>query len=178
MIDLDSKGGHTLTKIAIISDTHDNFTNLSRALEQIHAAGADMLLHCGDLCAPFMVSRLAQGFAGPIHIVFGNNDGDGRLIQSIASKHPQVTLHGIYAEISNGNRTLAMIHYPEPARRIAASDAFDLVCYGHDHTQHLSAVGRTWLLNAGELMGLRSKPTWATYDTRAHTVEVMEVGER
>lgn len=158
-----------MTKIAIISDTHDNFTNLARALEQIHAAGAEMLLHCGDLCAPFMVSRLAQNFAGPIHIVFGNNDGDGRLLQSIAAKHPQVTLHGIYAEISAGNRTLAMIHYPEPARRIAQSGQLDLVCYGHDHKRHHERIGKCHLVNPGELLGMYGVLTWGLYDGNENT---------
>ena len=165
-----------MARIAIFTDSHDHLATLERALDLAEAAGAEVLLHCGDLCAPFMLNCMGERFRGPIHVVFGNNDGDGRLLQAVAAKHPQVSLHGIYAELTIDGRTIAMIHYPEPARRIAASDAFDLVCYGHDHTQHLSAVGRTWLLNAGELMGLRSKPTWATYDTRAHTVEVMEVG--
>ena len=53
-----------MTKIAILSDTHDNIANLEKAMAQIRTSGAEVLLHCGDLCAPFMVSRLAQGFAG------------------------------------------------------------------------------------------------------------------
>ncbi len=160
-----------MTKIALLSDTHDNIANLERALAAIKASGADHLLHAGDLCAPFMVSRLAQNFAGPIHIVFGNNDGDGRLLQTIASKHPHVTLHGPYAELAIGGRQIGLIHYPEPALRIAQSGQLDLVCYGHNHQRHHERIGRSWLVNPGELLGLYGVLTWGLYDTATHHYE-------
>jgi putative phosphoesterase len=164
-----------MTKIAIISDSHDNIWNLDKALEQVRASGADMLLHCGDLVAPFIIDRLANGFPGQIHIVFGNNDGDGRLLQTLAANHPRVHLHGIYIELETGGRRIAMIHYPEPARRIAQSGQFDLVCYGHDHTKHAEQMGDAWLVNPGEIMGMRGHVTWGLYDCDAHTFEHIEV---
>jgi uncharacterized protein len=158
-----------MPRVAIVSDTHDNLANLEQALTQIRASGAEVLLHCGDLCAPFMVARLAQGFSGPIHIVFGNNDGDGRLLQSIASKHPHVTLHGIYAEVTVAQRQIALIHYPEPARRIAQSGQLDLVCYGHNHQRHHEKIGTCHLVNPGEILGMYGVVTWGLYDTSTHT---------
>ncbi len=164
-----------MTKVAVISDSHDQIATLERALEQIRGAEAEILLHCGDLCAPFILNLLGEQFSGPIHVIFGNNDGDGRLLQTIAAKHSQVTLHGIYAELSAGQRRIAMIHYPEPAQRIAQSGALDLVCYGHDHTQHLERIGDCWLLNPGEILGMKSAPTWALYDTAADKAEIRTV---
>jgi putative phosphoesterase len=161
-----------MTRIAIVSDSHDQIANLTRALEAAQAAGAEMLLHCGDLCAPFMLNLLGERFVGPVHVVFGNNDGDGRLLQSIASKHPQITLHGIYAELKIDGREIAMIHYPEPARRIAQSGHFDLVCYGHDHSKLLETVGQGWLLNPGELLGMKGAASWAIYDTETGVAQI------
>ncbi|MBW7884557.1 MAG: YfcE family phosphodiesterase [Caldilineaceae bacterium] len=154
-----------MTKIAIFSDSHDHLQTLEKALAHAHEAGATILLHCGDLCAPFMLKLLGDRFAGPVHIVLGNNDGDGRLLQTVAGQYPHVQLHGIYAELAVDSRQLAMIHYPEPARRIAESGAFDLVCYGHDHLKNLERVGKGVLLNPGEIMGMKAAPTWALYDT-------------
>jgi putative phosphoesterase len=164
-----------MTKIAVFSDSHDHLQALQQALAGANSAGAEVLIHCGDLCAPFVLRTLAERFRGPIHVVFGNNDADGRLLQTIAALHSHVTLHGIYAEIEAGGRRIAVIHYPEPARRIAQSGELDLVCYGHDHTQLLEAFGSTWLLNPGEIMGMRSAPTWAIYDTAAHQVTIHSV---
>ncbi len=155
-----------MTKIAILSDSHDQIAHLNQALDAALAAGAGVLLHCGDLCAPFMLNQIGERFSGPVHVVFGNNDGDGRLLQVIAAKHPQIHLHGIYTELEVDGRQLAMIHYPEPARRIAQSGQFDLVCYGHDHTRLLEQVGRGWLLNPGEVLGMKGAFSWAIYDTQ------------
>ena len=158
-----------MTKIAILSDTHDNLHNLDIALQQIAASGAEVMLHCGDLCAPFIIPRLAESFAGLIHIIFGNNDGDGRLLQMQASRFAQVTLHGIYAELEISGRSLALIHYPEPARRIAQSSQFDVVCYGHNHLQNGETIGRCYLINPGEVLGMKGTPSWALYDCAQHT---------
>ena len=164
-----------MTKIAIFSDSHDNIWMLEIALKQVQARGAEALLHCGDLCAPFIVKQLAEGFPGEIHLVFGNNDGDGRLIQVVGAQFPRVIHHGIYAELNIGGRKIAMIHYPEPALRIAQSGQFDLVCYGHDHTRHHEIMGPTHFVNPGEIMGKDHAPTWGLYDCEANTFEWVEV---
>ncbi|MCO6450832.1 MAG: metallophosphoesterase family protein [Caldilineales bacterium] len=162
-----------MTKIAIFSDSHDNIWNLDKALGQARSLGAEALVHCGDLCSPFVIRQLAEGFTGPIHLVFGNNDGDGRLIQTVASEFAHVKHHGFYAEIWIASRHIALIHYPEPALRIAQSHQLDLVCYGHNHARQIRQVDDTWLVNPGELLGKDNPATWAMYDCTAHTCELI-----
>ncbi len=162
-------------KIAVFSDSHDQVAHVESALAAANAAGAEVLIHCGDLCAPFIVDLLGRRFAGPTHIVFGNNDGDGRMLQVIAARFPQITLWGIYAELTVGNRALAVIHYPEPARRIAQSGQFDLVCYGHNHLKAVESVGKGLLANPGELLGKDGTPTWGLYDTETGQFDLKEV---
>ena len=156
-------------KIAVLSDSHDNIVNLDRALRGVNAAGCEALLHCGDLVAPFIAAQIAQAFAGPIHIIEGNNDGDGRLLQQTAASFAHVVLHGPYVELTLGGRRIAAIHYPEPARRIAQSGVFDLVCYGHDHQPHCEPVGDCLLVNPGEVMGRFGAPSWGLYDCSDHS---------
>ncbi len=162
-------------KIAILSDSHDNIWNLEKALIAANQNGAEVLLHCGDLVAPFIVAQIAQAFAGPIHILEGNNDGDGRLQQQVASQFPHVTLHGIYAELDLGGRDIALIHYPEPARRIAQSGHFDLVCYGHNHRQNWEQIGKCMLVNPGEVMGRYGAPSWGLYDAALHRYKLQAI---
>jgi uncharacterized protein len=171
-------------KIAIFSDSHDNIAALEQALAQANAAGAELLLHCGDLCAPFMLERMGAGFSGPIHVVFGNNDGDGRLLQTIAQKHSQIHLHGVYIELAfnsgTNNVAVALIHYPEPAYRIAQSGQFNLVAYGHNHMKKIEIVENSvdkssLLVNPGELLGMRGLPTWALYDSTSGECSLQEV---
>ena len=163
-------------RIAIFSDSHDNIWNLDKALAAVNEAGCERLLHCGDLVAPFIVAQIAQAFDGPVHIVEGNNDGDGRLQQQVTADFSHVTLHGPYAELELGGRRLALIHYPQPARRIAQSGLFDLVCYGHDHQPHWERIGACLLVNPGEVMGRYGAPSWGLYDCANHSYTPQAIG--
>lgn len=161
-------------RIAILSDTHDNIWSLDRALAL--AASADAYIHCGDLCSPFVIVHLGKGTAGkPVHVVWGNNEGDILLITRQAAGFPAIHFHGPLAELELGGCRVGVNHYPEIARRLAESGAYDLVCYGHDHTAHQEIVGETLLLNPGELMGLLGEASFAVYDTVSRTAELVPV---
>ena len=160
-------------RIAICSDIHDNIWRLEAALPGMSQANA--LLFCGDFCAPFTLVQLARGFEGPIHAVSGNNDGDQRLLLQMAEESANVTLHGQFADLQLGGLRVAVNHYPEIARGLAAADAYDLVCYGHDHKLYQEQIGETLLINPGEIMGRFGRSTYAIYDTDDHSVAVIDV---
>lgn len=161
-------------KLAILSDTHDNIWAFDLAKD--HMKTADAVLHCGDLCSPFMIPRLSQAAAGKaVHIVWGNNDGDKRLLMAQAGKVNNVLIHGEFADISLGGMQIFLNHYPEIAMAVAESDVYDMVCYGHDHTAHQSTVGKTILLNPGEIMGLNGKRTMVLIDTNTREIEWVEI---
>jgi putative phosphoesterase len=161
-------------RIAIISDTHDNIWRLERSLR--HLVDADAVLHCGDLISPFMLVRLAEGVGGsPVHLVWGNNDGDKYLLAQKASNYHNVHLHGELAEVALDGVKVAVNHYPEIARPLAESGKYDLVCFGHDHTPSEEWVGDTLLLNPGELMGLNGRSTMVMYTTDERQFERVEI---
>ncbi|MCF8062181.1 MAG: metallophosphatase family protein [Deltaproteobacteria bacterium] len=149
--------------IVICSDIHDNIWKLDTMLHQ--AAGCGALIFCGDFCAPFTLSQIGEGFAGPVHVVWGNNDGDKWLLTRNAHASGNVTLHGDFAELEIGGRSIAVNHYPGIAAPLAASQVYDAVFYGHDHTPRNERIGPTLLLNPGEVMGRLGKSTFALYDT-------------
>ncbi|HSJ04995.1 MAG TPA: YfcE family phosphodiesterase [Verrucomicrobium sp.] len=152
-------------KIAVLSDIHDNLTNLAAATRQVADIQAEALLFLGDFCAPFTLAQLAESFSGPIHVVFGNNDGDLFLISRVAGKHTHVTLHGQLAELELGGRKIGLNHYPDISRRLAESGAYDAVFSGHDHQRYVHQIGKTLWANPGEVMGRFGKPSFGVYDT-------------
>ena len=150
--------------IAIMSDSHDNIWKIDQAIPYLRSA--DMVIHCGDLCAPFVVRQLGEGLPEtPLHIVWGNNDGDTYMIAQVAKEYPRVFLHGPFAKLEMGGLRIGVNHYPEVARGLALSREFDLVCYGHDHTAHEEIVGDCLLLNPGEMMGMKGCSTLAIMDS-------------
>ena len=162
-------------RIAILSDIHDNIWVLKDLLAGLQA---DALLFCGDFCAPFTLAQIAEGFGGPVHVVFGNNDGDKLLLSRVASRFSHVTLHGDLAELDLDGRRVAVSHYPQVGRALAQSGAYDLVCYGHNHESTVEQVGSTVLVNPGEVMGRLGRSTYAVYDTATGQAGILEVTRR
>lgn len=153
-------------KVAVLSDIHDHVQNLERVLDQVQDAG--VLVCCGDLCSPFTLDTLAKGFSGPVHVTFGNNDGDILLLTRIAAKHPHVTLAAPFGQVEAGGRPLAFIHYPELGEGLAALGRYDAVFVGHTHLPEVRTVGKTVLANPGEVMGRLVAPGYGIYDTETH----------
>ncbi len=169
-------------KIAVISDIHDNIWNLQKALAMPELQATEAMLCCGDLCSPFVIHLLGRAYSGPVHIVFGNNDGDVAAIIGNAKKYSNINIHGEYFRSLLGGSTLAMNHYPDKARAIAENGGFDIVCYGHNHTVVSDEmVGDTLLINPGAIMGyhgggLRDIPaTYVVLDTDLPIAEVYQI---
>jgi putative phosphoesterase len=157
-------------KVAIFSDIHDNLPKLRAALD--HCQHADALICCGDLCSPFVAKELGQGFKGPVHIVFGNNDGDRWRIAMNGAKFPNLQFYGEYVELELDGKTFSVNHFDAIARAIAKGGAYDVVCFGHNHKLEMAQQGRTLLINPGEIFGgLTGNSTFVIYDTEKGAAE-------
>ena len=168
------KVGEEAMRIAVLSDTHDNIWKIEAAAP--HLQQAEAVLHCGDLCSPFVIKHLAEAVGErALHVVWGNNDGDTFAIGRVASAYPRVKIHGMLARLELGGVAIALNHYPEIAHDLARSGQYGLVCYGHDHTLHQSEIDGCLLLNPGEMMGLNGRSTLALVDLPAMSVEILEV---
>jgi len=156
-------------RIGILSDSHDHVWNLRAALAALRGE-AEVLVHCGDLCSPFIVPILAE-FPGPVHAVFGNNDADRYRLQLQAAKTGNVKLHGESFFHELGGKRFAVHHFDDVGRRLAASGEFDVVCYGHDHRHEIERVGRCLRIDPGAILGYRPSgakdvdPTFVVLDT-------------
>lgn len=169
-------------KIAIISDSHDNVPNIKTALNYINKEKINILIHCGDLAAPAMLSEVIEpnfhpSSNGEIHIVFGNV-GDPDLLTELAKKYKNVTVHGERGETNVDGKKIAFCHKPEDAKKLAQTGLYDLVFYGHTHKPWLEKLKvptrskEVLLVNPGTLAGLFNKATFAIYDTSNNKLEL------
>ncbi|MDD5290391.1 MAG: YfcE family phosphodiesterase [Patescibacteria group bacterium] len=159
-------------KIAIISDIHDNLTNLEKFLDWAKNNQIDEIFVCGDLCAPAtLVKVLAPGFAGKIRIVFGNVC-DRDLEKEKADELKNIVHYGDLAEFNIGDIKVAMIHFPAKAKELAESGKYDMVFYGHTHRPWIEQVEKTVLANPGTLAGMFYEATFAAWDTNNNKLEL------
>ena len=161
--------------IAIMSDSHDNIWNLRNALEIIKKKNAQMIIHCGDFIAPFMLVELDQSGI-PVHGVFGNNDGDKYLLtkHSLASL-TNITLYDPVGLVDAEGFKIGFTHHGIVGEGLAAGGNFNLVCFGHSHKYFFKKIGRTILLNPGEIMGKDGLPSFCLVDTDTVNVEKIEL---
>ncbi|MEM7659775.1 MAG: metallophosphoesterase family protein [Bacteroidota bacterium] len=173
--------------LLILSDIHDHLWKLDRILDQVKA---DVLICCGDLCAPFVMASMAKQFARPIHVVFGNNDADLFRITRIATNFGErVHLHGELGEVALDGISIAINHFPEIARGLARSGQYDLVCFGHNHRRESQTIRggekAVHLLNPGPVMGMalqngnpvRVASSFAMFDTEKREASLWTLDE-
>ncbi len=159
-------------KLAIFSDSHDNIPNTEKALDWINKEKIDFIIHCGDLAAPAMLTKvIAPKFSGEIHMVHGNV-GDPKLLEEVAKDFKNVRVHGEVGEIELDGKKIAFTHFPEKALKLAKNSELDLVFYGHTHKPWEEKIGRTKLVNPGTLAGMFYKATFAVYDTATDKLEL------
>lgn len=164
-------------KIAIISDSHDNLANIKKAIDILKKEKIKTILHCGDICAPATLAEILKEFSGKVHIVFGNVDGDHFRMTKIAFEDsPRLKVLGELGKIKIGSKKIAFCHFPEFAQGLAATQKYDLVFYGHTHKPWEEKIGKTRLINPGNLAGLFYRATFAIYDTKTDKLELKILG--
>ena len=126
-----------------------------------------LLVHMQAVC-----KNMGAEFAGDIHCVFGNGDGDRFAIANVArSQYPNLKLHGEYAELEFDGVKVAVTHYPFYARALARTGDYRAVFSGHTHEQHEERLGETLWVNPGEVLGWKGRASCALYDPGANLVE-------
>ncbi|MGB9758049.1 MAG: metallophosphoesterase [Candidatus Bipolaricaulaceae bacterium] len=158
--------------IGIISDTHDNLTNLRKVLGTFRKEGVELVLHAGDFVSPFTAEPFRE--AGPRLIgVFGNNDGDKLYLRE--RFHGIGELHHGPHELELSGRKIVLMHEPRALEALVASGRYELLIYGHTHRPEIRA-GPPLVVNPGELGGwLTGRATYAVVDLRTLRAEILEL---
>ena len=167
-------------KICIISDSHDNRLLLATAVRDARAAGAETILHCGDVVAPSTL-EVIKPYNLPIHVIHGNNTGDLYMMGRISAQTSNLTTYyGQDAGLNLGGQRVFLVHYPHYAEAMATTGDWDLVCCGHDHKVDIRTIrnikgGDTHLVNPGTVGGIKAPATWVLGDLDTMTFTVNEV---
>jgi uncharacterized protein len=164
-------------KIGVVSDSHDRADALGRAVREAAQAGAQAVIHCGDLIGT-QTLRPALEAGVPMHVIHGNNLGDPISLARWSRERPaQLQYHGADARLELAGRRIFVVHYPEYGYAMACTGDWDLVCCGHSHIAGVQQVanvkgGKSWLVNPGTVAGLAAPATWLLGDLEAMRFEL------
>lgn len=163
--------------IGILSDTHDNVPRTRGAVAFLNDTNVGLVLHAGDVIAPFMIGTL-KDLTVPLIGVYGNNDGDRELLMKTCARHPHISFGGTFARFSAGGLSVALTHGSDRdlLDALICGGTFDLVVCGHTHRPEVREQGRTLVVNPGEVCGyLSGKSTVAVADTARHSARIIEM---
>ena len=141
-------------RIAIISDTHDNFSGTEAALKIIAREKVDTIIHCGDMTSG-SEAELFHGFC--VHHVLGNNDFDSLSIDiAISGCKPGSSSDFVYNANIDGKWIAAVHgHRANLFYTLLESDRYDYIFVGHEHRKSDRMMGNTRVINPGAIGGAR-----------------------
>jgi uncharacterized protein len=147
-------------KIGILSDTHDNSPALVEIIEYLNVHKILLALHAGDIVSPGMLRRIDTHYAGVVHFVYGNNDGELSGVTKIAADSDKLVCHNREMDMEIEGKRIFMNHYSYIAKAVAQTSEYDLCVGGHTHQYEAEEYGKTLFINPGNTV---TKDKWQVY---------------
>ncbi len=166
--------------VVLASDSHDNIHLIKKFVEQALALKPELVLHAGDYSAPF-AAKAYEPLGSKLKGVFGNNDAERELLKErFASFGAQV--EGEFLEVEVGGRRIAVLHGHRQALLKSLIDLsartgyYDVVVRGHTHRFEVREIGKTLVVNPGEICGyLSGECTFAVLDLKELKIEKRQI---
>lgn len=158
-----------------MSDSHDHIESLAQAVEIAKKEGCERIFHCGDLISPFMLPILAQ-FEKRVDLILGNNRGDLVLLFQVLKEYPEIHFHGEVAFLEVEGFKIVITHYPHYAYAFASEGKYDYVFFGHTHLYEVKEVGKTLLINPGEVMKRKGESSFVILNLKTREFKKIKLG--
>ncbi len=161
-----------VNKIGIMSDSHDNLPAIRAAVELFNQENVDLVIHAGDLVAPFTAKEIKK-LQCPYKIVLGNNDGEILGLYKIYEGN--IFQPPLFLTV--GGQEICVLHDPCLLKELKESKNFDIIIYGHDHKpfiEHLT--DGTIIVNPGECGGwVTGKSSVAILNLSSRDVKILDI---
>jgi len=161
-------------KIGILGDSHGDHIISARAVELLADAGAELLIHLGDVGTTDVIDALRPL---PARVVWGNCDIDhDRLCR--AARNAGVTVDHPIGEITVDRKRIMFTHGDQDAlMKQPIEEAADYLLHGHSHVVRDDRFGSTRIINPGALHRA-ARYTAAVLEPATDELETLEVPRR
>ena len=138
-------------RIGVVSDTHNQVTNVGRIVELFRAAAVEQIVHTGDITQPKVLDVLAK-VELPVVGVFGNNDlGERERLVDAATRHGMELVDPPHSIVLH-ERRIAVVHDPNEIE-VRLEAEHDVVLHGHTHRLREERRQGRLIFNPGECAG-------------------------
>lgn len=143
-------------KIGILSDTHNDYSNIQKALAIFENHKPDILIFCGDATTVESIEWFCEY---PIIYTFGNGDFLTGEIKAYLKAYNQLNFAGYVYKGVLGGRKIGVTHghllnyYDD----MINDEQLDYLFSGHTHVRMDKRIGRTRQINPGAIGGTRKQ---------------------
>lgn len=156
--------------IAIMSDSHDNITNLNVFLDYCKREKIEQIICCGDVTNSETLNILANGFEGTIHLVKGNQE---IYHEEEIARYRNIKYYKKIGYVEIDNIKIALCHEPFLIDKIMSYyKDIDFIFYGDTHKPWIENKGETKIANPGTLGGVFQEATFSVFDTKGPNLEL------
>jgi putative phosphoesterase len=164
--------------IAIISDVHDNISNLKKVLDYCRTNEIEKIICCGDLASIETLDFLNDNFQGEIFFVFGYMDNDYLKNYPFENnQYKNTRIFKDFGEIEIENKKIAFVHFPQESQKLCESGNYNFVFHGHTHRPWQEKINDCMLLNPGNVANQIYPPTFAIWNTKNNNFELIRINE-
>ncbi len=156
-----------------MSDSHDHMDAIKTAVDVFNQAEVELVIHAGDIIAPFTVKEFKK-LKSPFEAIFGNNDGERNMLKV---SYEELCVLEDFKELEVNGIKIAVIHGTTDALvdALRNSGKYDVVIRGHTHQMNV-LNGKTMVINPGETCGyLSGEKTVILLDTDDLSWEVVQL---
>ncbi|NNF43941.1 MAG: YfcE family phosphodiesterase [Phycisphaerales bacterium] len=158
-------------RIGILSDSHGRAAVTRAAVLALREAGADMLIHLGDIETDAVIDELV---GMPAHIVFGNCDFDADALGRYA-RNVGVTVDDPVGDLEIDGRRVVFTHGHRPrVLEKALAEGAEYILHGHSHHPRDERIGASRVINPGALFRA-VRYTACVLEPATDAVELLEI---
>lgn len=155
--------------LAIISDIHDNLTNLEKCLRWCGENKIEELICCGDMTNSETLKYLSRNFFGRIHLVRGNIEIYDK---EEVEKYRNIAYCGRIGYFSINGKHIGLCHEPYLIKKVLELGECDIIFYGHTHKPWESLSSGVKAINPGTLGAVFQKATFAVWNSESGELEL------
>lgn len=162
-------------KIGVMSDTHDNLSNLIFVLNTYREHDIETVIHCGDLTSLEMVSHF-EGFR--VIYTMGNMDVTTGAVKKRLEKMREDNFAGMVFTGRLGGVLVAATHSHINGKvmELIREGRYQWIFHGHTHEKRDEKIQGVRIINPGALGGLGREPrTFCIVDLDSEEVKFLRV---
>lgn len=162
-------------KIGVLSDTHDNLSNLIAVLETFRENRLTTLIHCGDMTGPELIPYF-KDFR--LIYVFGNCDITTGTIQKKITRLREDNFAGMVfrGQLDGVPVAVTHSHIENQVMTLICEKRHKWIFHGHTHRQRDEVVHGARIINPGAVGGIGRDPrSFCIIDLNAGNVEFIQL---